>query len=205
MDDLTLNAYDSASSAYATEWEEQPTPTDLRLLIERFFAPGPTADVGCGSGRETAWLNENGFPAVGYDASAGLLEEARRRHPKLPFKQSALPALEGIPSATFANVLCETVVMHLDSASIAAAVERLLDILEPGGALYLSWRVTEDADRRDDGGRLYTAFPASLVTDALAGAAILYDRQVRSASSGAVVHRIVARRPQARRATVTLT
>ena len=36
--------------------------------------------IGCGSGREVAWLNATGFPAVGFDASEGLLKEACQRY-----------------------------------------------------------------------------------------------------------------------------
>ena len=40
---------------------------------------GYLVDIGCGSGREVAWLNASGFPAAGFDASEGLLAEARAR------------------------------------------------------------------------------------------------------------------------------
>ncbi len=196
MDRETMGAYDRESAAFAAEWEDdQPDPADLYTLLTRFFTAGPTADVGCGSGRDTAWLAAKGFSPVGYDASPGLLDEARRRHPGVVFEQAALPALQGVPRGTFANVLCETVIMHLPVAEIEASVTALVELLAPGGLLYLSWRVTDDADRRDPKGRLYTAFPASLVSDALAGTATLHDEETRSDSSGAIVHRIVARSP----------
>ena len=67
----------------------------------------------------------------------------------------------GHPANAFDNVLCETVIMHLDHKQIAPSVRRLLDIVKPSGILYLSWRVTEDADHRDAQGRLYAAFDAS--------------------------------------------
>ena len=84
--------------------------------------------------------------------------------------------------------------MHLSQARIAPSARRLLDILRPGGILYLSWRVMGATDRRDKSERLYSAFPADLVRDELRGAAILLDGEVVSASSGNVIHRIVARR-----------
>ena len=58
----------------------------------RFFRPGrPTADIGCGSGREVAWLSAHGFPAVvGYDPSTGLLSQARARYPHLTFRHRGL-------------------------------------------------------------------------------------------------------------------
>lgn len=197
MDDATRRAYDRDAAGYAREWAEQPPPTDLHAILRRFFIPGPTADIGCGSGRDAAWLVANGYPAQGFDASDGLLAEARRLHPHIPFAVAVLPGLAGIADGSFANILCETVVMHLDTASIGPAVARLLALLMPGGVLYLSWRVTEGSDRRDPQGRLYTAFDPTIVLSALAPAEILLDEQVGSVSSGKLIRRIVARKPMA--------
>jgi len=194
MDRATLTAYDTAAAAFARDWHEQPPPTDLQALVRRFFGPGLTADIGCGSGREVAWLAANGFPAQGFDASDGLLAEARLRNPDLTFAHAELPDLVGIAAASFDNVLCETVIMHLERGAIAPAVRRLFDIVRPGGVLYLSWRVTPNDDLRDAHGRLYAAFDTSLVRVELATAELVLDEEVVSASSGKTVHRIVARK-----------
>src|SRR5579862_593230 len=115
----------------------------------RFFVKGATAaDIGCGSGREVAWLNACGYPASGFDASDGLLAEARRRYPGFTFMHAELPELREVAANSFDNVLCETVIMHLDRALIAPSVRRMLDIVKAGGIFYLSWRVTDDADIR---------------------------------------------------------
>jgi SAM-dependent methyltransferase len=123
-----------------------------------------------------------------------LLREARRRHPQVRFAAATLPDLVGIERASFANVLCETVVMHLDPAAVTPAVDSLLGLLIPGGILYLSWRVTEGKDRRDEHGRLYAAFDPERVLRALATSEILLDEQVGSVSSGKLIRRIVARK-----------
>jgi SAM-dependent methyltransferase len=193
MDNPTLAAYDAAADAFAKDWHEQPAPTDLHALVRRFFLSGRTADIGCGSGREVAWLSTNGYSAVGYDASAGLLAQARARYPGLEFASAALPELAGVPTAAFDNVLCETVIMHLTTDVIGRAVSRLTALLKPGGMLYLSWRVTRGDHQRDAHGRFYAAFDRRLVLEALPGAAILLDEEVTSASSGKAIHRIVAR------------
>jgi SAM-dependent methyltransferase len=194
MDRSTIAAYDAEPAAYAEDWHSQPPPEDLHRLIRKFFRPGLTADIGCGSGREVAWLEANGFPAIGYDASAGLLAEARARYPHLKFEAAALPELAGTAADTFDNVLCETVIMHLAAETIAPSVNRLAAILKPGGVLYLSWRVTATADERDPHGRLYAAFDKTLVVEQLASATILLDEAAVSASSGKLIHRIVARK-----------
>jgi len=195
MDRDTLAAYDQGAAAFAADWHAQPAPRDLHDIVTRFFIKGGrTADIGCGSGREVAWLNANGFPAEGFDASHGLLAEARSRHPSLAFAHAELPALEGIAANIYDNVLCETVIMHLEHALIAPSVRRMLEITTPGGIFYLSWRVTDGGDLRDAHGRLYAAFEASLVRAELSTTTLLLDEEVISASSAKKIHRLVARK-----------
>lgn len=194
MDRETLSAYDSDAATFAQDWHDQPPPTDLHAIVQTYFIKGETADIGCGSGRDTAWLAANGFPAQGFDASDGLLEEARRRYPHLTFSHAELPDLPGVASAGFDNVLCETVIMHLGREQIAPSVRRLLDIIRPGGVLYLSWRVTPAADLRDKHGRLYAAFDTALVREPLSAATLLLDEEMVSASSGKTIHRLVAKK-----------
>ncbi len=195
MDHATLAAYDHDAAAFAKDWHEQPAPGDLHDVVKRFFSKGgTTADIGCGSGREVAWLNANGFPAVGFDASEGLLAEARARYPGFSFAHAELPDLRGIAADTYDNVLCETVIMHLDGVQIAASIRRMLDIVKSGGVFYLSWRVTEGVDQRDKHGRLYAAFDVSLVRREFSEATTLLDEEVVSASSGKTIHRLVVRK-----------
>ena len=194
MDRKTLAAYDLEAASFAKDWHDQPAPVDLQEVVERFFVRGGTsADIGCGSGREVAWLNANGFSATGFDASDGLLKEACQRYPGLKFKHAELPELRGV--GTFDNVLCETVIMHLDRKQIAASVRRLLDIVKPSGILYLSWRVTEGADQRDAQGRLYAAFDPAEVLGELKGTTVLLDEEAVSASSEKKIHRLVVKKP----------
>ena len=195
LDRQTLAAYESDAAAFAKDWHAQPAPVDLHDIVRRFFIKGgTTADIGCGSGREVAWLNANGFPAQGFDASSGLLAEARARYPDLKFALAELPELRGIAANAYDNLLCETVIMHLDRALIAPSLRRMLDVVKPGGFFYLSWRVTEGADQRDQHGRLYAAFEVSLVSAELSDTTVLLDEEVFSASSGKIVHRIVVRK-----------
>jgi 2-polyprenyl-3-methyl-5-hydroxy-6-metoxy-1,4-benzoquinol methylase len=194
-DRATLAAYDRHAAAFATDWHAQPEPVDLHALVARFFvAGGKTCDIGCGSGREVGWLNANGFPAEGFDASEALLQEARSRYPHLTFLHAELPDLDRIAPKSYDNVLCETVIMHLDRAQVGPSVRRLLDIARPGGILYLSWRVTAGEDWRDAHGRLYAAFDATEVADQLSQAILELDEEVVSASSLKTIHRLIAKK-----------
>lgn len=199
MDRETLAAYDTNAAGFARDWRDQPPPSDLHALVQQFFIPGGlTADIGCGCGREVAWLAEHGYRAHGYDASQGLIAEARDRHPELAFDLAVLPALDGLAAGSFDNVLCETVIMHLPDAERAVSVQRLFDIVRPGGVLDLSWRISRDGSLRDMFGRLYAAFEAAEIRYELSAGAVLHDQEIESASSGKLIHRlIVAKRPAA--------
>ena len=195
MDDETISAYDNKASAFAAEWEnEQSAPDDLRAAVNDYFSEGVTVDVGCGSGRDTAWLSHQGFQVHGVDASRGLLREAKKRHPTVEFRQDTLPDLATLKRGRYANVLCETVIMHLPLESIAPAVRTLSRLLAPSGTMYLTWRVTNEAHRRDEYGRLYTAFDADLVRAEIEEFDWLLDQQSTSASSGKTIHRVAVRR-----------
>ncbi|RPI42936.1 MAG: methyltransferase domain-containing protein [Betaproteobacteria bacterium] len=195
MDERTLLAYDEHAAGYCDEWLSQPPAADLQRLWRHFFnAGGRTADIGSGSGRDVDWLSRNGYPCEGWDGSGRLVAEAGRRFPRWRFQESRLPELAGVPTAAYANVVCETVIMHLSAGEIEPAVRSLGRIVAPEGTLYLSWRVGADADMRDPAGRLYSAFSVQTVRETLAGWRLLYDVEETSESSGKRVQRLVARR-----------
>lgn len=196
MDTATVRAYDARAAAYCEEWLSQPPAADLQQLWRTYLVPGGrTLDVGSGSGRDADWLTRHGFPCEGVDVSAGLIAEARRRFPGLSFRAAALPMLDGIADGTYANVVCETVIMHLPAVEAVTAVGALCRVLAPEGVLYLSWRVGEGTDSRDAAGRLYSVFPAQAIRAALAPLVMRYDADEISASSRRRVHRLIARKP----------
>ena len=192
MDQTTLAVYDSDASTFVQRWLTEEEPADVYALLRKFFRPGLTADIGSGSGRDAAWLTANGYPAIGYDLSEALLAQARARFSHIEFKKAALPDLSGVPARHFDNVVCETVLMHLPSEEIAPAVARMLEILKPGGVIYMSFRITENADHREKDGRLFTAYVGDHVRRALAGQAILFDGTVER-RPGVMHQRLIAR------------
>ena len=192
FDSTTLDAYSQGAARYSQDWLDQPPPADMYALFATHLLPGGlSADIGCGNGRDAAWMAAHGYRVTGFEASPGLLAEARRLNPDLTFRAATLPTLPEIDE-TFDNVVCETVIMHLPATSITLAVDNLLRILKPGGVLYLSWRVTEGEDQRQKDGRLYSAFEPTRVIDALSDCAILLFEDVTSESSGKRICRVIA-------------
>jgi ubiquinone/menaquinone biosynthesis C-methylase UbiE len=163
MDNPTIAVYNQNAVDIAARMREV-IPARIHELIGAYFHPGAaTADIGCGSGRDVAWMVEEGFPTTGYDASPGMLNEARRVYPALDFRIASLPELEVIPDATYTNVLANAVLMHLPHDAIPEALHNLARILKPGGRLLFTYRNSRNDGEREDDGRLFTAITLDIL------------------------------------------
>lgn len=63
----------------------------LGSSVVELLAPQPgerILDLGCGTGQLTAQIAESGAEVVGLDSSPAMIEEARRLHPQLEFKEA---------------------------------------------------------------------------------------------------------------------
>ena len=87
-------------------------------------------DVACGTGTSTAALARRGADVVGLDFSAGMIAEARRRHPKLEFVEGDAEALP------FGDAEFDAVTMSFGLRNVAnphAALREMHRVLKPGG------------------------------------------------------------------------
>ncbi len=160
-DPQTIRSYDELARQQAA-FQRSLHPDAIYRLIEAFFHRGkPTADLGSGSGRDVAWLQQRGFPAVGFEPSTGMIAEARAAYSGIEVQSAALPELAGIADASFDNVLCVAVLMHLPAAELISAAINLARIMRPGGRLIVSYRTPPPEGERALDGRLYTWIPPS--------------------------------------------
>ncbi len=156
QDRQTLNHYQQHATSVCQQYRAT-TPHALYHVIGQVFHPAqPTADIGCGSGRDVAWLTAQGYPTVGYDASGAMLTAARANYPGIRVYAASLPMLTGIADASYANVLCSATLMHLPAGAVAPALGHVARILRRGGRVLLSFRHSRAATEREADGRLYT-------------------------------------------------
>ena len=160
MDEQTLRYYSENASAIAQRYES--IANGLSGHFERAFPIGSRVlDVGCGSGRDMAYLQTMGREVYGLDGTAELVDLAQRLHPEL----SGRIALGAIPGASlpfgggFDGVLCSAVLMHIAAESLPAAVEFIKACLTLGGSLLYSVPSKRldviSTSHRDQAGRLF--------------------------------------------------
>src|SRR5262249_10218920 len=184
VDRETLQAYERGAAEIAAR-HRAIAPAELHRLLLGFFHPAqPTADIGCGCGRDVAWLAQHGFPAAGYDPSEQMVRAAREFYPEQEFHCDSLPDLPTVPDKAFANALCSGVLMHLPREHLAPAVHTLARILKPGGRLVLSCRESRSGSEREPDGRLFTPIAPGELTRLLEAAGFQVLVSTRQHDSG---------------------
>jgi SAM-dependent methyltransferase len=138
-------------------------------LLERIAPPGLVVELGCGTGISSELIAATGFDLVGVDASAAMLERARRRVPTGSFVQDSVWDAD-IPPCRAVTAFGEVLnYANAGSGELDALFTRVHEALEPGGLFVFDvatpgrggrttrtegagWAIdadtTEDADRR---------------------------------------------------------
>lgn len=131
------SAYDRIAMDFAAT--NAAMPAELGMRLDRFLARlGPNArvlDVGCGAGRDMAWMEERGAHVTGVDISAGMLAQARTivRGPLLQMDMCHLD----FSSGSFDGVWCCASLLHLPKAQAPVALNEMRRILAERGVLYV--------------------------------------------------------------------
>ena len=120
---------------------------EIELYAE--YLRSPVLDAGCGAGRLLAPLRDRGFEVDGCDASADMIDRARRRVPGANLWVCALHELR--PPRRYASIVCSGVLgLGSSRGEDIEAIRRLHDALLPGGTLVLDneekpfrWRVRD--------------------------------------------------------------
>jgi SAM-dependent methyltransferase len=109
-------------------------------------------DIGAGTGRDAAAMTALGHGVAAVEPSDAMRSIARATHPSLDIRwiDASLPRLDaqGLNDQRFDLIVLSAVWMHVHPMHRRAALERLSDLLTPGGRIYLTLRLgAADRDR----------------------------------------------------------
>jgi SAM-dependent methyltransferase len=148
----------------ADAWDERYRDADLvwsagpnRFVAERVgsLPPGRALDVACGEGRNTIWLAEQGWDAVGIDFSPVGIDKARRIADKrdgsiagsVDFRVGDVTDLDD--DETFDLVL--VVYLHLPDDAMRAVLADCAGITREGGTLLVLGHHVDNLERGHGG------------------------------------------------------
>jgi 2-polyprenyl-3-methyl-5-hydroxy-6-metoxy-1,4-benzoquinol methylase len=195
MDQQTIETYNQEAASIA-QLHSALIPERIYELAKQFFIKnGKTLDMGCGIGRDTQWLCQQGYPAIGIDASVSMLNYAKSSYPEVDFILDELPHLKAQREGTFANILCSAVLMHLNDADFMASCARLWSLLVAHGILIVSFRGTKEPDHREKG-KLYNPIAINAFVKFFTDrqGVILVNEAVADKSRGLVWHNFVIKK-----------
>ena len=166
MDRSTVNHYTDAAAERVAGYEAVDV-SGMQELMLRHFAPGARLlEIGCGSGRDAAFLVSRGRDVTATDASAGMIAAAGQAHPELAGRLVAapfpLPAKHELRQETFDGVYAVAVIMHVPNEELFEFAFQIKSLLRPGGTVLLSFSTGRPglSDDRDQAGRLFLERPA---------------------------------------------
>ncbi len=133
----TREVYDRSARQYATRnanMREEVAETGARFMQMLRERPR-VLDLGCGTGRDMAWMEKQGASVIGADLSEGMLAEARGivRGPLVQADMRQIPFAD----ASFDGVWCMASMLHVPRADAPTALGEIRRVLVSGGVLLL--------------------------------------------------------------------
>jgi 2-polyprenyl-3-methyl-5-hydroxy-6-metoxy-1,4-benzoquinol methylase len=161
MNHTTLKYYQENGKNIAARYESADVSDLHRILNGCFKLPASLLELGCGSGRDAAFMAKQGFNVTAVDGSAMMIEAAQHYHPELSGCLHTVQLPEGLSSRfdKFDGVFSIATLMHFSPPQIETILIRVKSLLVSKGRLFFSVPIQRD-DIRTDGfdtkGRRFT-------------------------------------------------
>ncbi|GAA3373645.1 class I SAM-dependent methyltransferase [Streptomyces racemochromogenes] len=146
-------SYDTVAADYARllDGDLEGRPLDRALLnafaeYVRGGGGGAVADLGCGTGRVTAYLDGLGVRAFGVDLSPAMVAVARRSYPGLRFEVGRMAGLD-MADGVLGGVLAWYSTVHTPPGELPAVFAEFARVLAPGGHALVAF-AAGDGQRR---------------------------------------------------------
>ncbi|SDS92608.1 Pimeloyl-ACP methyl ester carboxylesterase [Brevibacterium siliguriense] len=156
LDDIH-RGYDIDAESYAREVEGllEGSPhlrASLRVFAELIGEDTGerVADVGCGTGYVTGYLNDLGVNAFGIDISPEMLKIARHDHPSCHFEIGTMTQLSA-EDAQLAGIVAFWSIVHVPDSAMPDVMTEFRRVLRSGGLLLVGFHVGDGAEHTSRG------------------------------------------------------
>jgi SAM-dependent methyltransferase len=161
----TRSSYDIDASGYADKvrglLDGRPyLRASLALFAELVHGAGggPVADIGCGPGYVTGFLNDAGVDVFGIDLSPEMIAIAQHDYPALRFQVGTMTDLD-LADHSLVGIVAFWSVIHVPDHAIPGVLEQFRRVLRPQGLCLVGFHVGDETRHTSDG---YTGRPISV-------------------------------------------
>jgi len=161
MGHSTLNYYSQNSLKVAERYESADVTQLHEFLSSSLESGGRLLELGCGSGRDAAFMVSQGFNVLATDGSASMVEQAKLHHPELSAHVVHLKLPDGLSNALgiFDGIYAVAVLMHLSVQEIENTITAVNSLLATKGRFVFSVPARRDdvtKNEFDSKGRRFT-------------------------------------------------
>lgn len=161
---MTIDYYRNHAEALANRYELADVSAVQQQLLSTFPPGSRLLEVGCGSGRDAAFMVNHGYDVMAVDGAQEMLDAAVEHHPELAGRTRAVLLPDGLssPLGVFDGMYSIAVLMHLSQPDIFSSLCNVQKLLNPHGLFFFSVptrRSDVDENGLDDKGRRFTILP----------------------------------------------
>jgi ubiquinone/menaquinone biosynthesis C-methylase UbiE len=178
---ITRNTYDSIATSYSDKISSLVSDTWIgdyeKQLLDRFLQLIQVSnlrilDIGCGNGKDTAYLMAKGVTVAGIDYSSKMLQEAKRHVPNGVFHLMDMRNLE-FSNNNFDGVWANGCIYHVPKVELVLVLKEVIRVLKPEGIFSFNLKAgigegLEDNPKSFTGGpRFYAYYSISEIKERL--------------------------------------
>jgi cyclopropane fatty-acyl-phospholipid synthase-like methyltransferase len=152
MNTSTIHYYKTHSKNLAKRYESAVV-TELHNFLKSVFPSGAKLlEIGCGTGRDAAYLLSNGFDVVATDGVQEMLESAVSHHPELlgRLHKIYLPDDLSDMHGPFDGVYSIATLMHLSRPAILDVFSNIRNLVTTEGRFFFSVPLKRDDVQTDE-------------------------------------------------------
>jgi ubiquinone/menaquinone biosynthesis C-methylase UbiE len=140
----TLKHYQDHAEDLAVRYEQAEVLSLQTMLLQVFRKGSHVLELGCGSGRDAAFLRKHHLNITALDGSESMIQRAKERHPEITFLHHILPEPLPFEDRWFEGACAIAVLMHLDGDSLRQVLKELNRVLKNDAPFVFSVPLVRD-------------------------------------------------------------
>lgn len=162
-DQETLAVYANYAADYAKRFAQDKPDVHLRKFMSALPTEARVLDLGCGTGRTTAFMARAGIEVEGWDASPEMAAVALADH-ELTIRVATFDELDAIDD--YDGIFANFSLLHAPKSEMPDILARIANALKPGGHFHIGLKMGT-GEARDKLGRFYAYYSDPEITGLL--------------------------------------